>query len=112
MSLRSLRIVPTLSFPITPIIPITPIRPISPIKKSESNIELLSLFDFIPSKSSTEATTKQPPTTILNRNGSATQKSRRIRGIWGFVQRGRPQASQTLFYLTPQPKKVVELREF
>ena len=54
-----------------------------PIKKSESNIELLSLFNFIPTKSSTEATTKQPPTTILNRNGSATQKSHMIEGFLG-----------------------------
>ena len=28
-----------------------------------------------------------------------------IEEILGFVQRGRPQASQTLFYFTPKPEK-------
>ena len=28
-----------------------------------------------------------------------------VEGFLGFVKQGRPQASQTLFYLTPQPKK-------
>ena len=52
MSLRSLRIVPTLSFPITPIIPIIPIIPIGPtfptLNKALCNIKLQSaLFNRI-----------------------------------------------------------------
>ena len=72
-----------------------------PIKKSESNSILLSLFDFIPTKSSTEATTKQPPTTILNRNGSATQKSHMIEG---FLGRGVSGEASILFVCEQSPR--------
>ena len=37
---------------------------------------------------------------VVSNHSHFLQKGHRIRGIWGFVQRGRPQASQTLFYFS------------